>query len=559
MRVPTLTARRPRLWAAAALLAVAGALFAFQPLRSPWWTGYDFDSVYVGSGLTLFRGERSVFYDHPGAPLQEALAATFTAGWAVSSPGESRAARADEWLTNLDRTRPYLRVWGSLVYLLSVLIVFVTLTCVMRSAGWGLVGGLLFLASPDVITWAAVVKPDPLLAALSVAAVGLTVEGYRKQSGGLYLAAAAVLGYALSVKVQAVGLAVPFALAVLLRPPPYGWWRKLRDDARAWLRKHRRLAGVVAGAWLVLVLVLNAGAAAPSLKPLAELVVGLVLLAATSAGLWLVVRRTRAATLVATGIGAVWAVLAGMIVPNLFYASVPAPMVRQAAITLTGGGVNAGAHPALEPWQVLEPWRWLLLVAVVGLAKGLFDGDRTVLLWASGAVAMGFLAYVRYGEVHYYTAALALTVPLVLYGVQVVGRRPGILAALIVVAVLYVPYKAEIDKARGRGIDADRTEEVNRWVESRLRPGEVALTRLESSDGRYFHLVHFYAPQGPDLDYRFLPPDVDGATWVKNNGRRVRYVVTGTDENVDELLSSIGLSGHGRRVKNTPGFVYSVS
>ena len=66
MRVFTPTARRPRLWAAAALLAVAGALLAFQPLRSPWWTGHDFDSVYVGSGLTLFRGERSVFYDHPG-------------------------------------------------------------------------------------------------------------------------------------------------------------------------------------------------------------------------------------------------------------------------------------------------------------------------------------------------------------------------------------------------------------------------------------------------------------------------------------------------------------
>lgn len=558
MRVPTLTARRPRLWAAAALLAVAGALLAFQPLRSPWWTGHDFDSVYVGSGLTLFRGERSVFYDHPGAPLQEALAATFTAGWAVSSPGKSRAARADEWLTNLDRTRPYLRVWGSLIYLLSVLIVFVTLTWVMRSAGWGLLGGLLFLASPDVITWAAVVKPDPLLAALSVAAVGLTVEGYRRRSGGLYLAAAATFGYALSIKVQAIGLAVPLALAVLLRAPPYGWWTKLRDDTRAWLRKHRRPASVVAGAWLALVLVLNAGAAAPSLKPLAELVVGLLLLAATSAGLWLLVRQTQAAALVATGIGAVWAVLAGMIVPNLFYASVPAPMVRQAAITLSGGGVNAGAHPAANPWDVLRPWQWLLLVALIGLVKALVDGDRTVLLWASGAVAMGFLAYLRYGEIHYYTAAIALTVPLVLHGVQVVGRRPGILAALIVVAVLYVPYKAQIHEAQGRGLEADHTEEVNRWVEPRLRPGEAALTRLESSDGRYFHLVHFYAPQGPELAYRFLPPDLEGAEWVRRHDARVRYVVTGTDEMVDELLSSIGLSGHGRRVPNAPGFVYEV-
>jgi len=558
VRGPTLTARRPRLWAAAALLAVAGALLVFQPLRSPWWTGYDFDSVYVGSGLTLFRGERSVFYDHPGAPLQEALAATFTAGWAVSSPGKSRTTRADEWLTDLDRTRPYVRVWGSLIYLLSVLIVFVTLTWVMRSAGWGLLGGLLFLASPDVITWAAVVKPDPLLAALSVGAVGLTVEGYRRRSCGLYLAAAATLGYALSIKVQAVGLAVPLALAVLLRPPPYGWWVKLREDTRAWLRKHRRPAGVVAGAWIALVLVLNARAAAPSLKPLAELLVGLVLLAAASAGIWIVVRRTRADTLVATAIGAVWAVLTGMILPNLFYASVPAPMVRQVAITLTGGGVNAGAHPAANPWDVLRPWQWLLLVALIGLVKSLIDGDRTALLWASGAVTMGFLAYLRYGEIHYYAPAIALAVPLVLSGVAAVVRRPGLLAVLVVAGVLYVPYKAEIHKAQGRGLEADRTEEINRWVEPRLRPGEVALTRLESSDGRYFHLVHFYAPQGPELAYRFLPPDLQGADWVRRHDARVRYVVAGTDEMVDQLLSSIGLSGNGRRVPNAPGFVYEV-
>jgi hypothetical protein len=550
--------RRPRFAGAVVLLAVAAALLAFQPIRSPWWTGYDFDSVYVGSALTLFRGERSVYYDHPGAPLQEAIAATFTATWAVSSPGKSRAARADEWLTNLDRTRPYLRVWASAIYLFSVLIVFFTVAWVTRSAGWGFLGGLLFLASPDVITWAAVVKPDPLLAALSVAVVGLAVEGYRRRAAGLYLAAAAVLGYALSVKVHAIGLVVPLALAVLLRPSAPSWWTTLREDTREWLGKHRRLAVAVGGVWLVLVLGLNAGAAAPSARPLAQLLAGLVLLAAACTGLLLVVRRTRAAPLVATGIGCGWAVLAGMIVPNLFYASIPAPMVREAAITLTGGGANIGAHPAANPWDVLRPWQWLLLVALVGLVKGLVDGDRSVLLWASGAVAMGFLAYLRYGEIHYYTSTVALAVPLVLTGVAVVARRPGLLAALVVAAVLYSPYTAEIDKARGRGREAANTERVNRWVEPRLRPGEVALTQLESSDGRYFHLVHFYARRGPQLAYQFLPPDDQGAEWVRRNGARVKYVVTGSDTQVDELLSSIGLSGHGRRVAEAPGFVYEV-
>ena len=83
-RPPRTIARHSRAWAAVVLVVVAGALLASQPLGSPWWSGYDYDSVYVGSGLQLFRGDRSVFYDHPGAPQQEVMAATFTGAWAQS-------------------------------------------------------------------------------------------------------------------------------------------------------------------------------------------------------------------------------------------------------------------------------------------------------------------------------------------------------------------------------------------------------------------------------------------------------------------------------------------
>jgi dolichyl-phosphate-mannose-protein mannosyltransferase len=560
MRPSLLTgvARRPRVVAAVLVLAVAASLLAFQPLRSPWWSGYDFDSVYTGSALTLFRGERSRYYDHPGAPLQEALAATFTGAWAVSSPGESRATRADEWLENLDRARPYFRFWGSFTYLLSALIVFLAVAWVMRSAGWGLLAGLLFLGSPDVITWAAVVKPDSLLAALSVATVAVTVEGYRRRSPGLYLAAAALLGYALSVKVHAIGLVVPLAVAVLLRPPSSAWWRAFREDVREWLRIHRRLAIAVGAGWLALVIALNAGSAKPEARPLLQLLAGLLVLAVASTGLWLLVRRSRAAALAALTIGCGWVAIAGMILPNLFYASFPPVMAREAAITVTGGGPNVGARPAESPWEVLQPWQWLLVVAAIGLVKGLLDRDRTMLLWASGAVAMGLLAYLRYGHVHYYTAAIALTVPLVLTGVAALARRPGVLAALLVGGVLYFPYTTEIDKARGRSREAKRTEDVNQWVEPRLRPGEVALTQLESSHGRYFHLVRYYAPGAPELAYKFLPTDEQGASWVRERDIRVRFVITAAEADVSELLSSIGLSGQGRRVPEAPGFVYEV-
>ena len=548
---------RARLTAAAVLVAVAASLLAFQPLRSPWWSGYDYDAVYVGSALTLFRGDRSNFYDHPGTPLQEGLAAIFTGAWLVS--GEDRAERADAWIANLDTTRAYLRVFGSFLYLLSVLIAFVTVAWVTRSAWWGLLGGLLFLASPDLITWAAVVKPDPLLAALGVACVGLLVEAARRRSGPLYLAAAFVLGYDLSVKVQAVGLALPLVIAVLLRPPPPGWRTQFVADARAWLAAHRRLVLTVGGCSIALAVVLNALSAPPAAKPLAELAAGTLALALAAVVAWRVFRATRFAGIVAATIGCSAALLGGMVVPNLFYASMPAPTVRQAAITLTGGGVNAGAHPAFGAWGTLADWHVLLIVAAVGFARGLLVRDIAVVLWAAGAFALGLLAYMRFGEIHYYTAAIALSAPLAIRAAQSLPVARVALSVLLVAACVYRPYRTEIDKARSRSHDANLTERVNAWVEPRLRGNDVAVTELEASDARVFHLVHFYTPWAREPDYRFLPPDQQAASWIEGHGKRVAYFIASSPENATSVLRSLGLPGSATPIAAAPGFVYRVT
>jgi hypothetical protein len=552
-------ARRPRLWAAAALVAVACGLLAFQPLRSPWWSGYDYDTVYVASGLTLFRGERSLFYDHPGAPLQEAMAATFTAAWALSGDGD-RGAKADAWLRDLDSTRPYLRVWGSLLAVVAALIVFLSVAWVFRGALWGLVAGLVFLGSPDVIVWEAVVKPDPLLAALSIAAVALAVEGFRRRSAPLYLASAFVIGYDVSVKLQAAGLVVPLALAVLMRPPAPGWWRDSRRVARDWVARHRRTLLVAGAVWALVVLVLNALAAPPALRPLAQLLAGLAALTAAGVVGHAVLRRTRVASLAGLALALLVAGLAGMIVPNLFYLSMPAPMVRQVAITLTGGGVNEGANPSLNPVDVLEPWWWLALLAAAGLVLALRAGDRTALLWAAGALAMGFLAFLRFGYVYYYTSAIALLAPLAILALRPLVRRPAglTLVALLVALVLLRPFDLGIDAARDRGAVAEETHEVNRWVAARMEPGEVAVSRLESTDSRYFHLVHFYAPHTPEPDYRFLPPDGEAARHIAEQGLRVRYLVMGADEDPAGILATVGVQGTAERV-DAPGVVYRVA
>jgi hypothetical protein len=553
--------RHPRLLAAALFVAVAGSLLAFQPLRSPWWSGYDFDSVYVGNGLTLFRGERSVFYDHPGAPLQEALAATFTAAWALGSPSDSRDARAAEWAANLDTTRSYLRTWGSIFYVASGLLVLAVVAWVTGSALLGLVGGLLFLGAPDVLAWAAVIKPDALMTGLTFAAVGLAVMGVRRRSGALFLASGFVLGAAVSVKLQAAAGVVPLGLALLLGTPPDGWAGDLRRSGRRWIRAHRAPLLAAAGVWLVLVVALNVLAAPPDARDGLRLVAGLAVLVAAGFGASWLARGRRLSGLVDAVVGCSWAFVAGTIVPNLLYASVPAPMLKEVLITLTGGGVNTGAHPALEPWQVLGPWRVMALLAAIGLLLGLRTRPRETLVWASGSLALGFLAYLRYGDVHYYTVAVTLAIPLALEPLRelLVRRRRALAvgAAALAVWMVYTPLRTGIDLARGRQRDADRTERVDRWVEARLHPGEVALTRLESSDGRYFHIVRFYAPGLPHARYRFLPPDDEAARYIRDQGLRVRFVVTGAPADAGATLRDVGVSGRTVRAA-APGYVYRV-
>ena len=539
---------------AAALLALAvtaGFLLSAQPLRSPWWTGHDFDTVYAASALTLFRGERSTFYDHPGVPLQELLAAALTADWAVSDPGASRAERADSFLNDLDRMRPYLRVFGALLFFGSAVIAYVAVAWSARSVLAGFFAGLVLLASPDVTVWSAVVKPDPLLAALSVAAVALLVEGARRRSGALYIAAAATIGYAVTVKVHALGLLAPLGLALLAWPPRTAGVVEVRAAAR----RHRRTLTASAAVFLVVALVLNAFAAPPAARPLALLVATVLVLAAVLGAAWYAARPTRLRLWVelAAALGA--AGLAGAVLPNLLYASLPAPTLRGLAITASGRGVEASSS-FVSPFDVLSPWSALFVLAGVGLLFALRSGDRPALLWVVGVAAMGGLALLRYGSVHYYTAAVALLAPLAAPALQRLARAPALLAVVFLVT-LYHPLQLQFDEAQDRGKIAEATERVNAWVEPRLRPDEVALTFLESDDSRTYALVRQYAPSTPPRRFRFLPATSRGVEYAAENGLHVRYVITGAETDPAALLESLRLEGRAAAV-DAPGFVYRV-
>lgn len=532
-------------------MVTATFLLAAQPLRSPWWTGHDFDTVYAASAVTLFRGERSTFYDHPGVPLQELLAATLTADWAVADPGTSRGERADWFLNDLDRLRPYLRVFGALLFVGSALIAYAAVAWSARSVLAGFFAGLVLLASPDVTVWAAVVKPDPLLAALSVAAVALLVEGARRRSGALYIAAAAVIGFAVTVKVHALGLLAPLGLAVLLWCPPTAGIAELRAAAG----RHRRTLVASAAAFLAVALVLNAPAAPPAGRPLALLVATLLVLVAVIGAAWYAARRTRLRLWIELAAALAAAGLAGAVLPNLLYASLPAPTLRGLAVTASGRGVEASSS-FVSPFDVLSPWAALFVLAAVGLLLALRSADRPAVLWVVAVAAMGGLALLRYGSVHYYTAAVALLAPLAAPALKALSRAPALVAVVFLVA-LYHPLQLQVDEARDRGTIAEATERVNAWVEARLQPDEVALTFLESDDGRTFALVRQYAPSTPPRRYRFLPATSRGAEYAVENGLDVRYVITGAETDPTTLLASLGLEGRAAPV-DAPGFVYRV-
>src|SRR5665213_3359609 len=104
-----------------ASLAVAATVVALEPVTGPWTTYADADATYVASGLNILKGTHSRYYDHPGLPVQQLLAVTFGASYAVgrvTGNDTSVNAYVDQKLTNLDTTRPYFRGLAIALYLL---------------------------------------------------------------------------------------------------------------------------------------------------------------------------------------------------------------------------------------------------------------------------------------------------------------------------------------------------------------------------------------------------------------------------------------------------------
>jgi hypothetical protein len=227
-------------WLASGLatLAILGASVALQPPAVRWWYGGDYAAVYLRSGLSLFGGHRSGFIEHPGLPVQSAVAVGLTARWAVSSAGDSREERMVSWFERPNGALGTLRTVALIMFALSVLIVFGVVGRLFGDPLWGMVGSALFIAAPALPTTATVPAPGPLLGATSLATTGLLACAWRGRTPVALFAGAFLLGFAVSVKLHAIALLVPLALVVVARTPAADW----PAVTRAALRRRTRVA-----------------------------------------------------------------------------------------------------------------------------------------------------------------------------------------------------------------------------------------------------------------------------------------------------------------------------
>lgn len=537
------------LGAVAALCAAFAVLVQLQPIGDPWWTNPDPNVAYVSAGVSLFGGRESRYFDHPGTPIEELVAAALTVDWAIDPHGQSRSERADALFRDFDSTRPLFRTLAIGISLLSVLVAFAVLLVLTGSAVLGLLAGVLFLASPDLLIYSITLKPDIPLSALCLAVVGITVMGYRRRSAGIYLAAASLLGFALTIKLHAIALVVPWALAVALHPPVSGWATGTVAAVRGFLRRHRRGATVAAATWLALVILLNLGNATPDGRRTAELVAGLAAVSIAAAGVWLIGRRTRAAGIITIGAAAALCGIAGALVPNLFFASTVPVMPRWVVLSLLGRGVNADAVPlSSSALSALRPWLLIFILAALGAVRGLRRREGETLIWAVGALCLGGLAAARFGTPHYFQPAVALSIPLLLSLVGRPTRWTLPVAAAVVAALVFVPLRNGTKAGQDNALT--RSASLQQWTRAHLGPHEGAITPLATEEQAYAGFVLNYGTSPPPMDNRILPADTSGLEYLKAHGLKLRYLI---DPRGSADLKALGLVNRFRPIEGLPG------
>lgn len=513
-------------------------------MTSPWWTYADADATYTATALNLtYHNSRANYLDHPGLPLHELLATSFLverlARRAAGEDGVSQDAFFAEKILDLDSTRALFRGWAILFYFAGAVLSFLTAARLLGHWTWGLAGGLMWTAAPGLLVMSIQYRADVPLSLLTVAVGYLLARAAAARSAAHYLAAALLLGFAVTVKLHAAGLVVPLVLAVLWRPPEPGWCERLWGDAAAFVRRRRFLVGASVLVWLVLVVTFNRPRVpfTPTRTQLSLVAVAggvlIVYIAATVA----VARRDALRPL--RGLfstfyaGLATAAAVGIALPAVIVLEDGLQMLVVVAKSLTGSGVNEDVQPFTAPVDQLTsfPLRqaaFVFVLAGIAAVLGLVRREPVPVVLFAGAMVLAVMAQARLAATHYFAPAYVLSIPAALW---LFRARGGPRASLLVWPIIAFIVYPQFENRRGADLAtssfAAREAPALRLVERRLQPGEVGLVAPSwpHPDSRYFESVRFWVEHAPDFRYRILPDSPTTLTFATEHGLRPRYYV----------------------------------
>jgi hypothetical protein len=518
----------------AAVVAAATVVVALQPVTSPWWIYADADGTYSASALNIIAGGHSRYFDHPGLPEQEVLAATF--GIVSAFHGGPTRSWANDEMIHLERATPIFRGWAIFFFIGGAALAYLLVRRLLGHWTWGVAGGLMWLAMPGIQDTIQI-RPDVLLSALMLLTGYVTIRAWEKRSAALYAAAAGIAGFALMTKLHAVAILPALLLATVLARPAPGWWPRLRQESRAFVSRHRIGVGVAVAVWLALFIFLNRGRFTINVHNVHKGLLAAVgvLLAAYVVITWVVNGKGRWTRvfdplyLVLLGAFAV-----GMIIPlSLVLSDSPRVLVGTFE-TLIGRNVNAGVTPFqlsasdFTKYPLLEV---LILLVVAGIAAvvGIWRRTAWPAIWFTAAAVMTIFAAARLGENRYFAPGFVLAIPAALWLFRRRGSAVATPLVWVLVAIIVVPTFLHVSGPQNSATQQVRQSNENTLLAKHyLKPNQVALVwtyTYPTPDTRWWGLVENFLRDTPPYPYRFLPDDPRALVTSSKQGLHVRYYI----------------------------------
>lgn len=534
---PALSRIRALAWSLAPLavvLAAASAVVAFQPVTSPWWTYADADGTYSASALNIVAGGHSRYFDHPGLPEQEALAATF--GVVSAFHGGPTRSWANGEMLHLERAAPIFRGWAIFFFIGGAALAYFLLRRLLGHWTWGVAGGLMWLAMPGIEDTIQI-RPDVLLAALMLLTGYVTVRAWERRSAALYAVAAAIAGFALMTKLHAVAILPAILLATVLARPEPGWWPRLLAEGKAFASRRRVGLSIALAVWVALFVFLNRGrftidvhnAHRTLLEGLGALIAAYVVMT------WVINGKGRAARVFDPFYLLLMAAFAiGMIIPlSLVLSDSPRVLVGTFE-TLIGKNVNAGVTPFqisaadFGRYPLLEVLV-VLCVAAVAAIVGIRRRNAWPAIWFTAAAVATVFAAARLGERRYFAPGFVLAIPAALWLFR--RRRSPAATPLVwvLVAVVVVPTFLHVNgPAHTAKLEVAQDRAATALADRYLKPNQVALVSnyaYPTPDSRWWGLVEDFVTTAPPYPYRFLPDDPRALQTAANQGLHLRYYI----------------------------------